>query len=126
MKACKIDIKQTWVDFKHGIYREAVYDQMNAMFLEEGKTLDIATFKENTYYPVKVYEPGYLETKTYLVRTDEQDIFRDLMTIQQNTLNEAVEKAVQKKWEIRHYQIESEERKLIKSLPWYKRLFNNF
>ncbi len=127
MKACKIDIVQKWVDIEHPIYREVVRDQFMTQFRETGRAPDMVTLQEKTYLPMKVYEPGMGgEVTTYLVQREERGIFKKLMTIQETTLNEAVENAVNEKWEMKHYGIEAEERKRIRELPWYKRLFNKF
>lgn len=128
MKACKIEIKQTWVELEYPIYREAVRDKIEAHFMEEGKMPDVGTFtvKELTYYPVKVYEVGKFETTTYLVKQDEQKIFRDLMTVQSETVNDAIREAVDKKWQLLYYEIRGKAHQEIKKISWYKRLFNKF
>ena len=63
MKAVKIDIKQTWIDHQHLIYREAVYGEpfmAKCATNEVIQTGDI-TYKEITYFPVKVQEFGKSE-----------------------------------------------------------------
>jgi hypothetical protein len=128
MKACKIDISQKWIDIEHPVYREVVRDSIMAKILETGKVPDVteSVYKEVTYYPVEVYEPGSIEVTTYLVKQDEEKIFRDLMTVQRDTVNSAIQKAVEKRWELEYYHIRSSVLKEIKQLPWYKRMFNKF
>lgn len=123
MKCCKINIKQEWIDTDTPVYREAVREQFMAQMATDGKVPEMSTFKENTYFPITVYEQGSLGVTTYLVKENERGIFTDLMTITSDTLNQAVEKAVNDKWEIRHYEIEANAWKRFKNLPWYKRLF---
>jgi hypothetical protein len=107
MKAIKIDIKQTWVDVPHGVYREAVRDHMLQAFRETGKTPTQVTTLEVTYFPMKVYEPGNFlgRPTTYLVKQDERKVFTDLLTIQEQTLNEVIANEVQNKMETKIYEL---------------------
>jgi hypothetical protein len=127
MKACKIDIKKTWVEIGHQtIYKEVIYDQIKADFIETGDVPKMATRREITYYPIRVKQPGSFLLQTYLVKENERKLFTDLMTIQNDVINKVVDDEVRELWFREHYFIEAEERKKIKELSWYKRLFNKF
>ena len=126
MKAIKIDVKQTWVDVPHGIYREAVHERMRvAIENNENLPTENAMFKEVTYFPIKVYEPGNFlgGPTTYLIKQDDRKVFTDLLTIQTQTLNDVIAMEVQEKWEAKHYEIEAKALERFRELPWYKRLF---
>ena len=117
MKACKIDIKQTWIDLPSGIpvYTEAIREQIMASFKEDGKMPDVPSMRINTYYPVQVSEPGqWFKTTVYLIKENEEKIFKDLLTIQDTELTKAIEHAVYSRWVIRHYDIERNERNKIR------------
>lgn len=129
MKACKIDIKQTWIDLPDGqpVYKEVVRQQMEVHFKEDGKMPDVAKMLDNNYYPIKVREPGsYLDTTVYLIKENEEKIFKELLTIQDTELTKFIDRAVEEKWMMQHYLITADERKRIKKLHWYERLFNKF
>jgi len=126
MKAIKIDIGKKWLDVSPGVYREAIREQVMATFQETEKTPDVVTMKEAIYFPIKVYEPGSSEFTTYLVKQDDEKIFRDLMTIQQDTLDKAVRFKVDELWEMNYMEINAKACNRIRKLPWYKRLLKLF
>jgi len=126
MKAIKIDISKKWVDVFHGVYREAIREQVMVAFQETGKTPDVINMKEVIYFPIKVYGPGNFEFTTYLVKQDDEKIFKDLLAIQQSTLDKAVRFKVDELWERNYMEINANACNRIRKLPWYKRLLKQF
>jgi len=126
MKAIKIDIIKEWKDVSHGVYKEVIHEQVMDYIPDGVEDPEFVTVKEVTYFPNKVYDPGSFEFTTYLVKQDDKKIFRDLMTIQQSTLDKAIRVKVGEIWERNHMEINANACNRIRKLPWYKRLFKQF
>jgi len=130
MKIEKIDIKKELIEIPDGIpYMDFVErPDLSQMVLKDGQipTQEISTTRKR--YEVQKVHHNYEGTKNYLVSVDERGLFQDLIKTTDSCLERLVEKRTefyQREIENWQYKFESQ-KEYIKSLPFYKRLFNKF
>lgn len=127
MKVEKITIKKELIDVSDETktMRFAVRDQIKAI-LEEGDQLPKdASFRDEVFEVRRVFIP-VIGLKNFLVKVDHRELFEGLVSITDDQIQKIVEHRISlfELDEIPH--IEYKERRRIKGLPLWRRIFNRF
>jgi len=119
MKAIKIDIKKEVVYMRDlRPYKVATIPELGMATV--GSNCKTVIFTEHTYFPRKVFNKYKDDFEVYLVKEDENKMFMDLLEVQ----NDYIKELISKEQEKAYYDGIREGKNRIRSLPWYKRLFN--
>lgn len=102
------------------IYREATFKGLGAMPICEGATPLVNPVNVKTY-KIRSIHRGHLEQRI-AIRDEDNKLLEDLMLIKQGEIDDRVYMAERAGRESGYVNC----RASIKSLPWYKRLFNQF
>ena len=120
MKAIKIDIKKEIIEIRDlSPYTVATPQEIGIATACNANANETFRFKEDTYFPRKFYNNFTNSFEVYLVKQDESNMFKDLLELQNDYIKELISKE-----EKVYYDGIREGKNSIRSLPWYKRLFN--
>lgn len=123
MKVEKIEIKKELMEIDPGkrIVKFAKYGPLMAS--AEGETMNAPSREIEEYIVTTVREDG--EDKNFLVKVDERKLFDELLKVRAGLIEKYVHEKteyfrMESYWDVERY------KNRIKSLPWWRRLFNLF
>lgn len=132
MEVTKVDILKKEIAVRDGtpMYWEAEFDPANIMMRTQGEIPDQVTVKQNAYQICEVFANDGKGKRYYAVRLDDRQLFTDLIEVSNGILEAKLAKAREENfWDgerkgySRGYR---GGRELVKSFPWWKRLFKKF
>ena len=128
MKVEKLTIKKELMEIPDG--RQVVYfrrwEPISARILNDSEVaLDSVMSAGQQTFEVQRVSNGGEESKNYLVAVDDRRIYQELIMISDNTFQAAVSRKTAW-WSDAMDRELNDQRRHIKSLPWWSRLFKKF
>lgn len=132
----KIEIETRELSTSMPYYREAIHMGMSVVSLKEGEMPSeySVTTREKVYERMQIHNPDTKEIKNYFVNIDDRHLWNEIIHVSDGFINQKINVAVRKfKKDFIMYALPKEKERtyhatvvMIKSIPWYKRLFNRF
>lgn len=132
MNVQKIDIKSEWIETRDGspALHYAKRGPLEAVLLNDGEVPpQFATATEETYLIHEVKRKSDDRVYRYAIKPDERGLFQDLMAVSDELVNKLVTDRTHYLQRQFMQNLEAElwdQKRHIRSLPWYKRLFKKF
>lgn len=129
MKIEKINIKKEIINIPNDIPVITILKQKNSaieIMNEKDNIYNVTENREDEKWIVQEVKDMYGQMKKYLVKSDEQELFTELIKITDSVLNKKIKKRIDdfKKYDLPLLFEKENER--IKKLPFWKRLLKQF
>lgn len=134
MKVIKVDIKKEFLEIpdRSRVWREVEYPRGTAKLMRIGEEAppEMITVTETVYEVMQVCEDSKTkELKNYLVKIDDQKMFRELVDISETVVQRRIGEVLEE-FRINYLEekdeIVADTEARLKKLAWWKRLFNKF
>ena len=127
MKVEKIDIKRESIDIPEGnrIVKFAKHPPIEAHIIHDEAQYVNQAIDNIEVFEVREIKPFGEPVRRYLVKTDENQLFQDLIQIRDELIKEFLDRRSERD----HHYFEANlqrQRVAIKNLPWWRRLINDF